>query len=144
MPTAVPINSGPQIHYVLQRAFDALDRWTRTGSPPPIAGRLGGSEEGGLAVDALGVARGGVRTPWVDVPTSVLSGLGQPGALTDLFGTTRRFDDDTLRARYPGGRNDYVGQFRDATRAAVDAGFVLAADAREIEALGACSWPGAQ
>jgi hypothetical protein len=143
MPTPLPINSGPQMHYVLQRAFDALDRWTRTGSAPPTAQRLGVDEDGGLAVDALGVARGGVRTPWVDVPTGVLSGLGQPGDMTDLFGTTRRFDGRALRARYPGGRDDYVREFVEATRSAVTAGFLLAVDAPEIDALGACSWRGA-
>jgi hypothetical protein len=82
-----------------------------------------------------------VRTPWVDVPTSVLSGLGQPGALTDLFGTTRRFDDRTLRDRYPDGRDGYVREFADSTRAAVNAGFLLAADESEIEALGEHAWP---
>jgi hypothetical protein len=144
LPTALPVNSGPQMHYVLQSAFDALDRWTRTGSTPPVADRLAVDDDGALAIDALGVARGGVRTPWVDVPTSALSGLGQPGDMTDLFGTTRRFDDSTLRVRYPGGREDYVSQFGDATRAAVDAGFLLDADAREIEMLGARSWPDAR
>ena len=44
-------------------------------------------------------------------------------------------------ARYPGGRDDFLAQFRAATAAAVDAGFVLAADAAEIEGLGAQAWP---
>ncbi len=143
MPTALPVNSGPQMHYVLQCAFDALDRWMRTGSPPPTAERLH-DDDGRLAVDALGIGRGGVRTPWVDTPTSALSGLGQPGDMMDLFGTTRRFDDETLGTRYPGGHDDYVAQFAAATRAAVDAGFLLAADAREIEAIGSFSWPAAR
>jgi hypothetical protein len=140
MPTAVPINSGPQAHYVLQAAFDALDRWARSGAAPPVADRLG-IDDGALAVDASGIARGGVRTPWVDAPTSVLSGLGQPGAMTDLFGTTRRFDAQTLRERFPGGRDEYVREFGEATRSACEAGFLLAADAPEIAAIGACSWP---
>jgi hypothetical protein len=83
-----------------------------------------------------------VRTPWVDVPTRVLSGLGQPGNLTDLFGTTRAIGAAALRERYPGGRAGYAREFHDATRAAVDAGFLLEADADEIDALGAHSWPG--
>ncbi len=141
IPTALPINSGPQMHYVLQSAFEALDRWVHAGSSPPAADRLASDDDGALAVDALGVARGGVRTPWVDVPTSVLSGLGQPGDMTHLFGTTRRFDDRALHDRYPGGRDDYVAEFVAATQAGVHAGFLLAADAREIEALGACAWP---
>jgi hypothetical protein len=140
VPTELPINSGPQIHYVLQRAFDALDQWTRGGNAPAPAARLDIDENGALAVDALGVGRGGVRTPWVDVPTTILSGLGQPGFMTELFGTTRTLDETTLRARYPRGRDDYLTEFRDATRTAVDRGFLLAADEDEIEALGAACY----
>jgi hypothetical protein len=90
--------------------------------------------------DDLGIACGGVRTPWVDAPFAVLSGLGQPGDMTELFGTTQPIDDEALAARYPGGRDEYVERFRTATKDAVEAGFLLAADAAEIEALGAASW----
>jgi hypothetical protein len=141
IPTAVPINSGPQMHYVLQRAIDALDRWTRGGEPPPSAARLEIDDNGILRVDDSGNGRGGVRTPWVDAPTTVLSGLGQPGDMTELFGTTRPLDEAALDARYPRGRDDYVDRFRQSTRAAVDHGFLLEADAPEIEALGPLSWP---
>jgi hypothetical protein len=142
IPAAVPINSGPQMHYVLQRGFDALNHWTRSSTAPPSADRLAVDGESNLVVDDIGVARGGVRTPWVDTPTTILSGLGQPGNLVDLFGTTRALDPAALSDRYPGGRDEYVRQFRDATRAGVDAGFLLEVDAPEIEALGALSWPG--
>jgi hypothetical protein len=142
MPTSLPINSGPQMHYVLQRAVDALNRWTRDNTPPPTAPRLE-VDNGTLVVDDLGVARGGVRTPWVDVPVSILSGLGQPGDMTELFGTTRTLDHQTLAGRYPQGRDGYLGQFRDATHAAINAGYLLEADAGEIETLGALLWPSA-
>jgi hypothetical protein len=139
-PAALPINSGPQMHYVLQRAFDALNRWIDTGLPPPTAPRLE-IDNGTLVVDDAGVARGGVRTPWVDAPSTVLSGLGQPADMTELFGTTRPLSSRTLADRYPRGRNDYLAQFRDATHAAVNAGFLLEADAAEIETLGVLAWP---
>jgi hypothetical protein len=140
MPTALPINAGPQMHYVLQRAFDALDRWIRDGVAPPAAARLESDADGGLARDELGIGRGGVRTPWVDAPLAVFSGLGQPGDMTDLFGTTRPLDPDTITMLYPGGRDDYIDRFRAATQAAVDAGFLLQADQAEIEELGAAAW----
>jgi hypothetical protein len=137
---SVPMNSGPQMHYVLQRAFDALDTWTQEGIAPPAADRIA-LDGDGPARDEHGIARGGIRTPWVDAPVAALSGLGQPGHLVDLFGSTRAFDAHQLAARYPGGREQYEAQFNAATRTAVDAGFVLAADRDEIEALGAASWP---
>jgi hypothetical protein len=140
IPTEVPINSGPQMHFVLQCAFDALDRWLRNGDAPPSAARLDADNGGRLARDELGIARGGVRTPWVDAPSAVLSGLGQPGDMTELFGTTRPLDDDARSARYPRGRDEYLEGFRAATDVAVAAGFLLPADREEIEALGAASW----
>jgi hypothetical protein len=140
IPTEVPINSGPQMHYVLQRAFDALDHWVRDGSAPACAPRLDADGGGRLVRDGLGIARGGVRTPWVDAPNAVLSGLGQPGDMTELFGTTRPLDEGVLFARYPRGREEYIERFRAATETAVAAGFLLPADAEEIEALGAASW----
>jgi hypothetical protein len=140
IPAPLPINSGPQMHYVLQRGFDALDRWVGEGATPPGADRLAVDGDT-LVVDDLGIARGGVRTPWVDAPTRVLSGLGQPGNITDLFGTTRSIDQAALAGRYPSGRDEYVVEFRNATRAAVAAGFLLEADAPEIEALGTLAWP---
>ena len=60
-------------------------------------------------------ARGGVRTPWVDAPLAVLSGLGQPGDMTELFGTTRPLDDGT-RSALPAGRDEYVDRFRARRR----------------------------
>jgi Alpha/beta hydrolase domain len=140
IPTDVPINSGPQMHFVLQRAFDVLDRWVRDGTAPPSAERLEADAEGRLVRDELGIGRGGVRTPWVDAPTAVLSGLGQPGEMTELFGTTRPLDNDARAARYPGGRDEHLECFRAATDEAVSAGFLLPADAREITALAAASW----
>jgi len=60
--------------------------------------------------------------------------------MTELFGTTRSLDDDARVARYPGGRDDYLEQFRAATHTAVTAGFLLPADAPEITALGEAAW----
>jgi hypothetical protein len=142
MRTKLPINSGPQMHFVLQRAVDALDQWVRDGTEPPVAGRLEVDSDHALAVDDAGVARGGVRTPWVDVPAAIVSGLGQPGDMTELFGTTRPIDAAVFATRYPGGRDDYDDQFREAARKAIDGGFLLAADTPEIEALGGAAWPG--
>jgi hypothetical protein len=143
VPTTLPINSGPQMHYVLQRAVDALERWVRDGVTPPTADRLAVGADGGLRRDDFGIGTGGIRTPWVDAPLAVLSGLGQPADMTELFGTTQPLDTAALAALYPGGRDDYGARFRAATRAAVDAGFLLAEDADEIEGLGAAAaWPG--
>jgi len=138
--TDTPINAGPQQHYVGQAAFEALVRWAEGGPPPPAASRLE-LTEGGLEVDALGIAKGGIRTPWVDVPTAQLSGLGQSGeAFAILFGTTRPFEQATLAGLYPAGANEYLTRFTDSLDRAISSGFILPEDRDEILGLAASSY----
>jgi hypothetical protein len=140
MQVSAPINAGPQQHYVLQAAIAHLDRWAGGGAPPPEAPRLalGGDGGGPLAVDALGIAKGGLRSPWVDAPTAVLSGFGQSGSdWAFLFGTTRALDGATLARLYPGGRSDHLARFARAIEEALARGFLLEADAPEIRAVAA-------
>jgi hypothetical protein len=136
-----PINSGPQHHYVTQAAIAALDRWVRDGTAPAEAPRLEAGDGGTLLAGEHGIARGGVRTGWVDVPVAVLSGLGQDGSGA-LFGTTRAFGPDEITALYPGGREEYLAAFTTATERAVKEGFLLPEDIEEILGLAAASFPG--
>jgi hypothetical protein len=135
----LPVNAGPQ-HYVMNAAVAQLDRWVRDGTRPPAAPRLE-LVDGAFVTDELGNARGGIRTPHVDVPIAVLSGLGNGGGpLAFLAGSTVAFDADLLASLYTD-RADYLARFDAATAAAVAAGFVLAADADEIKAVAAVNSP---
>jgi len=143
MKMAEPINSGPQQHYVLQAALAHLDRWAGGGAPPPEAPRLELASGGGpLALDGLGIAKGGLRSPWVDAPKAVLSGLGQSGTeFAFLFGTTRPLAAEARARLYPRGAADYLARFHAATDEALGRGFLLEADAEEIRGLGrAAAW----
>ncbi len=89
-----------------------------------------------------GNALGGVRTPWVDVPTAKLSGLGQSGeGFAFLFGTTAVFDASTLAQLYPGGRAEYLAKFKQSLDETVSAGFLLKDDVAEIMDLAAAMYP---
>jgi hypothetical protein len=140
------INSGPQQHYVLNAAIASLADWVRQGTPPPSAPWLE-SEPGPEPVlirDDLGIARGGIRTPWVDTPVAVLSGQGHEGeVLTAMFGRTQPFDAGQLARLYPDGREGYLTVFERRLEEAIDSGFILPADRTEIVALAAaaCPWP---
>ncbi|RIL06185.1 MAG: hypothetical protein DCC71_07775 [Proteobacteria bacterium] len=138
MAAASLVNSGPQQHYVLNAALGALVRWLRDGTPAPEAPRLASPDASPttLVRDDFGIVRGGIRTPWVDAPTAVLSGdpPGGDGFLF-LFGRTVPFADDALAALYPGGPDEHLARFDAATEAALRAGFLLDADAAEIRAL---------
>lgn len=133
----LPVNSGPQQHYVANAALAHLENQIRTGQPMPRAPRIESSSDGQvLTRDSLGIVKGGIRTPWVDVPTATLSGLGQEGeGFLFLFGTTIVFDQATLDELYPGGVEEHLEKFDAATEAAHQAGFLLAEDLEEIRGL---------
>ena len=142
--TELPVNSGPQHHYVECAAFQQLDAWVAGRASPPAMPRLdltrGGRE---LHRDELGIATGGIRTPWTDVPVAILSGTGQRGEMfAFLFGTTAGISDADLARRYPGGKDQYLTRFEGSLDAAIAAGVLLADDRAEILAVGAASWPG--
>lgn len=143
---AKPVNSGPQHHYIVESALVALDRWIRTGQVPPSAPplELASTQPPALTQDAHGLAIGGVRTPWVDVPTARLSGVGNSGAgvVGALFGVTEPFDQATLDRLYPGGKRDYLQRFEASLDRSIKAGFLLPADRTEILALADLMYPG--
>jgi hypothetical protein len=142
--TDTPINAGPQQHYVAQAAFKHLAEWAAGGPPPPNAPRLArtGDDASPFELDANGNVLGGIRTPWVDVPVAVLSGLGQAGdSFAFLFGRTEPFDDAALAAHYPGGKTEYLERFTAALDATIAAGFLLSDDRDEILEIARHSFP---
>jgi hypothetical protein len=144
---AQPINSAPQHHYAMQAALAALNRWVLSGQAPSHGQRLNVNQSGApqLVLDENGNATGGIRSPWVDVPTArlsgLVSGLGQtPRGLADLLGATEPFNADALARLYPGGQTEYVDKFNTSLNSAIAAGFILSADEAEIKALAAYSF----
>jgi hypothetical protein len=139
--TEFPINAGPQQHYIGQAALDALVAWAAGGSPPPRAPRLELDADQHLVPGEHAIARGGIRTPWVDVPTATLSGLGQGGeGFAVLAGRTDPFDQQTLKRLYPSGQADYLDRFAASLDATIAAGFLRPEDRAEILALAAASY----
>jgi hypothetical protein len=142
--TERPVNSGPQHHYVECAALENLDAWVGGQSAPASVPPLDLAADGrDLCRDHLGVATGGIRTPWTDVPTAILSGTGQRGPMfAFLCGTTTELTDADLARLYPGGEVEYLTRFERALEEAIAARVVLADDRAEILALAAASWPG--
>lgn len=141
------INFGPQHHYVVQAALAALNTWVATGEPAPGADLLEVRESSvpQPVPDGNGIARGGIRTPWVDVPIARTSGLGgEESIMSAIFGSGELFDANTIQRLYPGGRTQYLETFIGALDAAIGAGFILPADRAEILQLAAAIYPGGQ
>jgi hypothetical protein len=136
---AKPMNDAPQHHYVMEAALWSLNRWVVTGKAPPGAKPIklepntSDTEGPTIAVDANGNAQGGIRTPWLDVPTARLSGSGNSnGPLAKLVGVTEPFDVATLDRLYPGGRSEYLQKFQASLNSTIQSGFILEADRQEI------------
>jgi Alpha/beta hydrolase domain len=138
------INFAPQHHYVVQAALAALNEWVRTGEPAPTAAPIEVEETDRPrpVLDPNGVARGGVRTPWVDVPIARTSGLGaEESIMAAIFGSGEPFDAATLRRLYPDGADQYLDSFTGALDSAIGSGFILPADRAEILQLAAATYP---
>jgi Alpha/beta hydrolase domain len=124
------VNTGPQ-HEVVQAAFTAFANWVTKGTPPPspMPFRLSSTHPPALALDAHGNVIGGVRTPWVDVPVSTLSGSPPPGAsaVCSLFGSTTPFTPTTLTSLY-GNQATYLQKYEQSLDRSIQGGYLLAAD----------------
>ncbi|KHK90392.1 alpha/beta hydrolase domain-containing protein [Novosphingobium malaysiense] len=134
LPVESPINFGPQHHYTVQAALSALSNWVSEGVPPSSAPRIKlEKSEAKLSVDANGIAEGGVRTPWIDVPTARLAGEGNSGSLmTAIFGSSEMFSNEHLRCLYPMGKPQYLRSFETSLDSSIACGHILAADREEI------------
>ncbi|CAM3067569.1 alpha/beta hydrolase domain-containing protein [Prescottella defluvii] len=126
---AIPVvNDGPQAQ-VVSAALRSLNTWVNDGTAPPSAAPITTTDTG-IVRDEHGNARGGVRTPHVDVPVATLTG---ETVHVPNNGATVALDADALAALYPT-RDSYLAQFAEATDRAVTAGFLRFEDGRALVA----------
>lgn len=145
-----PYNNGPQAHYVVEAAVAQIEQWVAKGTAPPHAKPFDLTATGNPklpavpVLDANGNIKGGVRTPWVDVPTEKLAGYGNSGSpAAFLFGTAEPFTAAQLTKLYPGGKAQYLKEFEASLDATIAAGFILPADKSEIMGIAAVMYPAA-
>jgi hypothetical protein len=121
--------------YILNGAFANLDRWSREGVPPPRAQSLQIADprngRATLQLDEYGNARGGVRTPYVDVPL-VRYGVYMDGpGICELWGYQVPLDRAVLKRLYPK-PSDYVSKVKAATKRLLDTRWIVPEDAAAI------------
>jgi hypothetical protein len=116
-------------------AMDALDRWVRQGVVPKRAPRIGTRPGAGtgftVVADQYGNGRGGVRTPYVDVPLAHYAAASAgPGNCPEI-GHVERFDAARLREIY-GSFDRYAAQVRTAIAKSSREGWLTKTDAQRL------------
>jgi alpha/beta hydrolase family protein len=109
-------------------AFVHLVDWVMKGIVPPRAEPVE-IEHGSIVRDEWGNARGGVRSPYVDVPTARYAPAHY---VRNLIGIDAPFQADRLKEIY-GTRDEYLARFDAATDRAVTEGWLLAEDAQQLK-----------
>jgi hypothetical protein len=97
-------NEGPRSRFPNWPAFNAifhnLDLWVRKGIPPPRAEQIT-VENGKPVLDKFGNVTGGVRSPFVDVPTSTWYGNSTGESFCRIAGHEVPFDEARIKETYP-------------------------------------------
>ena len=138
VPGTVDPNTYP-FSNIANAAFADLTKWVDDGIPPPHAARIEATHtrSGMVARDRFGNALGGLRTPFLDVPTATYSPTDAAAHLTELsglcilLGYNTPFSHATLHSLYRS-HGDYVARVARESSDLVRQGFWLPSDAKQV------------
>lgn len=130
-----PVDAGcsvnrAQVGYSVRAMLHHTQRYLRSGTVPPSAPRIPRNADNTPVRDADGLALGGLRQPFVEVPIALNRSSQQD---CPFWGTYRPWSDEQVLARYPS-KSDYVGQVTAYADLAVRKGWLLRADRDEAVA----------
>lgn len=117
----------------LRAALHNLEQWSNKGVTPPQTPGIKLDTSLAIVRDQHGNALGGMRMPYIDVPTARYIGALAETGLASITGTKVPFDEAKLKALY-GDHATYVRKFSEATGAALKAGLILPEDAADMKA----------
>lgn len=127
-------NEGPRSRFPSRVAFNAilenLDLWVRTGKAPPKAEQIK-VVDGKPVLDKFGNVTGGVRSPFLDVPTSTWNGNSTGESFCRIAGHEKPFDAARLAQLYPKA-GDYAKAVEANVNALVAARFITEADGKGL------------
>jgi hypothetical protein len=153
-----PMYPRTPIDNVLGASYDLIDKWVKTGAPPPsapkaeveshqgeIPARGGEPAHTGTVYDykrdAHGNALGGIRLAEFDVATSLSTRDNSGNTFCRLYGRYEPFPDDVINQMYPT-HAAYVNAVNKVTDANVKAGYIQAADGKRTKTRAANSYIG--
>ena len=121
--------------YVFSAAFRNLFIWTREGVPAPTSKKIERTPDGDSRKDAFGNTRGGIRTPFLDLPTAMYSKYctlkTDPTVQKDFWGHTEPFSSDMLKGLY-GTLTRYHKLVANRTDEIIAEGYLLACERDDI------------
>ena len=120
-----PVNRG-SIDYTGRAMSRWVSRYLRTGRMPPRAPRVRRNSNNAILRNRHGLARGGLRQPFVQVPVGFNTSDG-----CFLYGAYKPWSAKRIRSLYRTHRG-YVRRVRRYSRRAVRRGWLLPADRRDV------------
>ena len=128
-------NEGPRSRFPSSIFFDAafrnLDLWVQNGIAPPRAQPIL-VRDGAPVLDEFGNVQGGLRSPYLDVPTSTWIGTSTGASFCFIAGHEVPFSQSTIDTLYPN-HAKYANQVRDDVRKLKTEGFLTGYDARQLQ-----------
>ena len=109
-------------------AFHNLQLWVRKGIRPPQAPGIAVGPDHEIRRDQAGNAIGGVRMPYIEVPTATHRGYLTVGGFGGVMGAKTPFSADTLKALYPD-HAAYTAKFSASADRLVASRWISQADA---------------
>ena len=129
-PPALDCDQGPRSRFPSPIAFNAIYRnlkaWVEKGNPPPPSQNIEVAE-GKAVLDQHGNVKGGVRSHFLDVPTSTWNGNSTGLSFCRIAGHEIPFDAAKLAALYPS-QKAYEAAVKQSVDALVKARFVTPED----------------
>lgn len=116
--------------YVISALLDGMDRSVREGKPMPKAPRVVREGKGVARDAATGNMQGGVRPPWVQVPSATYL-TDQETSCGLIYDTKVPYTKEELRKNH-GSFKDYERKFEAAKAKSVKDGYLLPEDAANL------------
>ena len=127
-------NEGPRSRFPSRIAYNAilqnLDLWVRKGTAPPKTEQIK-VVDGKPVLDRFGNVTGGVRSPFLDVPTSTWNGNSTGESFCRIAGHEKPFDAARIAELYPR-PGDYAKAVAANVTALVAARFITEADGQSL------------
>ncbi|MGP4033376.1 alpha/beta hydrolase domain-containing protein [Pseudarthrobacter sp. 1C304] len=127
-------NEGPRSRFPSSIFFNAalrnLDLWVREGIAPPRAEPIL-VRDGAPVLDEFGNVQGGLRSPFLDAPTSTWYGTATGASFCFIAGYERPLPQAVIDGLY-GDHGDYVKAVKGSVRELEDQAFLTGYDARQL------------